>query len=1255
MASITDHVIKLQELTQKNLDILQALNDSFFTNQNHLSVRVGEQQYAIPSFIALENKINSLAANFENLVNAPETGEAFFDFNGNSRAINVRSYTSTPNSLVLNPVSEFKIEQNDIFKDFLTPNPYIKLDVKSLPNDTTQVIVKKVIPLNSELKQLFKSYLVKVEGDKTIYSPSVQYSYKDLYKILDSYKQDVDYIEYDTRMDMPIRKNVGAGTYVIEEVIEDVVDENLDNFITIKFRSDVNDPTIMNSLKYRLFDETIEKMLKVGDQLVTYEGNAKMEIIEVRTQTNTLKVKVLHGEFLNLVAANTNNMLYISPLSKVKFYSPIDFDEDKYINVPLEEDQYIFVSVAALNSRMNVQAPWGSGLIINSYILKDERNKDFKTYYDENVRNVGDVLFEITSMMSNTLTKYSKEEYDEFTQLSPIIDTNNIQVVRINNHLNNSTTIKNIRSWYDQKMKLNDELNTIQNNINDANSQLSSISFDDVTGNRERLSDEVSQYTAKKNDILTTITKLSNEIANAANNSEVPIENAKYRVRGFFDTSNLKHSDHIKGIRVQYRYKNAETSQNQALTINDKFVFTDWNEMASTDRQRIPVYSDGIYKSMIEPKTDNLNEPSFNQIDIPITQGETVDIRLKVVYDFGAPFVTTTSKWSSIVNIEFPSEFLKDVKILDIIEENNNDIETNRFNTIIREEGIPQHVEDKITDQDVTYFHKPENISSGFYTAERRIIPLKDKLNELDNLIQQIRSDIEGSSSELKVSIKHGETQYPLVSYEKVKIYVKAYNEFDFSDIEGDSLIDGDYTLTRESRLASTIMYISLLNDSNQTIKLHSLFPSSKYLALNSIKNSKYNIYDYCMIGTGSLEYGFCEDPTSPNVLSDANISSKQFGVFGGVWYECPEAQENSQRKYIPLTQMPGTVCGQNNINNQSVLRFEHESGYYGNYPGSWFTKPNDSVLSFMYQKLSPNNQINIKQLDTRVLNTKMSIQTGNQFLYFRVNDPITNEMYYEFGPGNTIVDNYDGSARQYNIGLKKGQSTTSSNSYNSLYARIKKDCKIINNGWDSSRNNVLSAGFFECGLDKFINGRRVESNDSYLISPYPFTDITDANKYRFWPGTLDHVTEYLGHSMNMVNDSAMIKHTPFKEFNGTPNPVQNITTPTMYVYPSLTKEFGLCIDSLTDKRYLEIKSGDEILIPIKVEYCLPNEPSNNTGDWVTSIEKSMAFDILYSNYMEPSSYSFQIIAKKDLNESDKIYIETTSEASTSKYNVIYR
>ena len=86
-----------QDLTKKNLEILKGINDSFFTKQNHLSVNIGEDKFVIPSFISLENKINALEENFTNLINSPKQGEAYFNLNGNHRAIEVKSYTQTPN------------------------------------------------------------------------------------------------------------------------------------------------------------------------------------------------------------------------------------------------------------------------------------------------------------------------------------------------------------------------------------------------------------------------------------------------------------------------------------------------------------------------------------------------------------------------------------------------------------------------------------------------------------------------------------------------------------------------------------------------------------------------------------------------------------------------------------------------------------------------------------------------------------------------------------------------------------------------------------------------------------------------------------------------------------------------------------------------------------------------------------------------------------------------------------------------------
>lgn len=940
MANITEYLERLQKLTQTNLDILQAINDSFYTKQNHLSVKIGDNQYAIPSFISLENKLNYLTSNIENLIHAPETGEVFFNFDGNSRAIEVKSYSTTPNSLVLDIVNKFNVENNDIFKDFLTPNPYVNIPTQSLPNDITKVLVKKIIPIHADLKSKFNSEL----GDDV----SKQYPYSDLYKILSLYKQDEDYIEYDTEMSLPVRKNIGSGTYVIEQIISDEIDEHLDNYITVKFRSDMTDSIYMNSLKYRLFDETIEKPLKSGDKLVTFEGNAMVEIVDVKNNTNTITFKVLHGEFLNLVPTNTNDVENISSLSKMKFYSPIDFDNDKYVKVPLEEDKLVYIAISALNNRMNVQAPWGVGLMMNTYKLIYENGNstiDFDTYYKSNVKNVGDVLFEITSIMSNTLMKYTKNEFKLFSEFKPNIDNVNVLVSRINTHLNDSSAVRNIRALYSQKKEIQSQLDEVQEEIASINNTLSSISFDDTSGLRTSYTSRLTELSNSKNELNTAIIKITNDIAISANNSEIPIENAKYRIRGFYDYKNdfrditlesdgSELKNHIKGILVQYRYKNIEQEQGNALSIGGKFVFSDWNNMNSFLRESIPSYENG-YKFQLQDDNDDVNEPSFNQIDIPISQGETVDIRIKVLYDFGYPFIKTESDWSPILNIKFPEEYLKDVKILDIIEENNNDIETNRFNNILKDGGIPAHIDDKITDQDMTYYHKPENISSGFYTPERRIIPLKDKLTSLDAALAELKDEVFGTASDsLKISIKHGETSHDLNPYQIKNIPVAEYSTISKNTNNDDGLYEIIHP--GEDNVIVTVFNISIYNDSEHTAKLFSMFPGNRDTQIAQLKTTKYDKSNYTKTDEGDN------------------------GVDKGVWFMHPE--------------FDGILCNGGNETNSS------DGG----------NEINSSV-----HKFSPVSS-----------NETKSIQGGNQFIYFRINDVNTGEYYYESGSDISKTDN---------------------------------------------------------------------------------------------------------------------------------------------------------------------------------------------------------------------------------------------------------
>jgi hypothetical protein len=62
--STADYLAQIETLTSTNLQILKALNDSFFTKKNHIYAEVDDTTFVIPSFISLENKINMLQENF---------------------------------------------------------------------------------------------------------------------------------------------------------------------------------------------------------------------------------------------------------------------------------------------------------------------------------------------------------------------------------------------------------------------------------------------------------------------------------------------------------------------------------------------------------------------------------------------------------------------------------------------------------------------------------------------------------------------------------------------------------------------------------------------------------------------------------------------------------------------------------------------------------------------------------------------------------------------------------------------------------------------------------------------------------------------------------------------------------------------------------------------------------------------------------------------------------------------------------------
>jgi uncharacterized protein YxjI len=855
--TLNEYLVEIQELTKKNFEILKALNNSFYTKSEHLRVNIDNSDYVIPSFISLENKINTLEDNFYNLVNAPKTGEAVFDFDGNTQSIEVKGFTNAPkkafdgvdlNNLTQN-MKSFEYKKNEIFKDFLTPTPYVKIDLSQIPNDIQQVNVKKLIIKNEQLLTLLKQESKWQTADaNTGTSESIckHIEYSNVLKKLYAFEDGIDYTVYDKIYTMPIRYEIGNGKYSIKEIKRNWTDDNFNEHYELK----------LDHLTYKVADETIEKNIFEGDYLITNNDKVKLLIEKIYSSSNTVDVKVENGGFADLCTENEGNV----DLSTLKFYAIGNIEQSKYLNIPLEEDRYVLIFLAPIQRNSLIQSPWGSGLFFDVYALQEKgSNTTFKDFYETMVTNIGDKLFGLVSMSTEDFVNVGETEFYKLTKSKPYINTDNIKVTLINKHMSNSETVSEIYNLYKQKEDYKLELNSVQKQIDEINSLLSSLSFEDTTTSRTIYTDQLSDLNNKKKDLTTSIADCIQRITIASTDTDTPVENPKYHIRGFFDYEKYLKDNGIDNhkvikIDVQYRYKNANRVTGNAETIGEingnPAIFSDWNIMQSFTSERFPIFDYSKYKYEFDGDTSSKNVPSFNQLDIPISQGETVDVRLRVVYAIGFPFIKTTSEWSDIVNIEFPVELRKNVTVLDIIKENNADTTKEAFRGYLEKYGVIEHVSDNLVDQNVTYFHQPEHIASGFYTEERRVIPLRDKLQTLTNEMTSLKDEVFGTSSEnFIITLSDGESEVEINPHANNTFILKDYTSSDKITYMYDddmNVSTGDVVHNGYNPKVETTLTLKIQNNSKtNTIKLFSMFPGNYNSNITPSSKSKFNNDDF--------------------------------------------------------------------------------------------------------------------------------------------------------------------------------------------------------------------------------------------------------------------------------------------------------------------------------------------------------------------------------------------------------------------------
>lgn len=864
--NVSEALLKLVDLTSENVKLLEALNDSFYSKNAHIQTDIQGKKFTIPSFLSLENKINHLQDAFDNLVHSAKAGDAWMNFDGNSKEIKLVGYNPMGNPIELSikdpnggETKNINTKKPSFFKDMLSPSPYINFALATLPDNVSQINVRKIVLYDEALIHRIQTWGLNHGGSSDI----IHLPYEDFKALIIDPANGIEMAQgtgwdmYDKVYDMDIRNQVGKGSYVIEKVLKDYIDDNLEEYIDVVISEST--PMVWTSTK-----DAAENNLATGCKLTNYDGAAQFEITKIHIPSRTMTLRVLHGSYINLMPDTTPNDTTHSDYSILKFLTPTNEDiisKDKNLQIPLEEDQYIILYASPITPTTRVQADWSTGMFVDTYqlnVIVGNTLVGFEDYYKKNVRNIGDCLMELAGTMQSPLSNFSEDTFKELTggDLSkPVLgDGTNatLQVVQINKHMNDSEAAKNIRSLYSQKKQYQTRLADVTNKINDLETELASVSFDDQTGTRGMYETQISELRKQYNELYSSLNHIIDSISTAANNSQIPIEAAKYRVRGYVDVAKVLDNLHvngrngdigledIRGVHIQYRYKNPDIPQANVSVINE-FLFTEWTDQFPEPRMKSVKYKEGKYTGAYDDLKesgvldDTSNKPKFNQVDIPITQGEIVDVRARIIWAFGYPFSRCTSPWSDIYTMEFPDELVKDVQLKTIIDENNDDIETYRFTNIIRENGIDVHTQDKVQDQDITYFHKPENIASGFYTQERRIIPLRDKLSTMDKDLVELLDLVKGTTADaIKVSFTIGSNTYNITQGIDNDIHLQPYGS-----VKAGAIANGPYLRRLETGPVQTMGVIKITNTTKHTVNLYSMFAAPRDKAIHNIIKSR--------------------------------------------------------------------------------------------------------------------------------------------------------------------------------------------------------------------------------------------------------------------------------------------------------------------------------------------------------------------------------------------------------------------------------
>lgn len=680
-------------------------------------------RYQIPSYISMSNRLKALERNMSNIM----TGKGTLALNdGSRRQIKLTSLPQTPNRITdIDVPTTFNIDSNWFFEDLMFPGLTVSLDLTGqIDESSDRVKISRIIlDSNDEKTQQFYG---------NVLSNNI-YDYISLKSLLAYHN--IRYSEDIEEINLPLVNNTIDGQFQI-----------------------MYDPEIINGNTWYTFDtlyySTIDEngtnqgqnnILSVGDRLAY--NDSLFSIVEVNQNENKVRLKIISGA------------AFPGVLSIFRIYQ--DPFRSKTINVRIGAHEYDIIYIKGVNEDFNLLSnEWSDPIQFSTdeLVYDKDINTTLKKYYNIYVSDWG----------SKWIAESKERRLDAYyghTPNAPVLVATDLRVVQINTQVNaalDNNDLKNLAADIESTRTL---IESLQKTIASQKSSLINITS---TEEYNKAQDEIATNTKNLEIQQTEYTSLVKRFQSSVQENQAVVENPKYHIRGFFPLPQPKYRDEeetlkeeVIGFDIAYRYICEDNTGVQLNTFNYTDTenntvvtgtFTDWIIQQGPLKQRVWNFETEMFEWQTENVADG-SEININQIDIPITKGEKVEIKVRSISEAGYPDNALKSEWSEPIVMSFPSNLTTRNAMADLVEEVNDDALHIAIRSDLNSLGLIAHMNDSIANENsvsgVYCHHTADNIAFEDRSANGEntyTVTLQSKVEDLEARIQLLEAYIDAQT-----------------------------------------------------------------------------------------------------------------------------------------------------------------------------------------------------------------------------------------------------------------------------------------------------------------------------------------------------------------------------------------------------------------------------------------------------------------------------------------------------------------------------